>query len=63
MSKYAKADKETTEVNSMVEKERRSKAYAKIINQQSVALLVNRRKECQIMVYLFLRKQTVPGKH
>ena len=45
MSKYAKADKETAEVNGMVEEERRSKAYAKIINQQSAASLVSRRKE------------------
>ena len=40
MSKYSKQDKETEEVNGMVEEERRSKAYAKIINQQSAASLV-----------------------
>jgi len=39
MSKYSKQDKETEEVNGMVEEERRSKAYSKIINQQSAASL------------------------
>eukprot|EP00092_Neocalanus_flemingeri_P033465 GFUD01036382.1.p1 GENE.GFUD01036382.1~~GFUD01036382.1.p1 ORF type:complete len:800 (+),score=284.74 GFUD01036382.1:163-2562(+) len=39
MSKYAKTDKDTTEVNGMMEEDRRSKAYRKIINQQSVASL------------------------
>jgi len=39
MSKYTKTDKETEDVNGMVEEERRSKAYSKIINQQSVASL------------------------
>jgi len=39
MSKYTKKDKETEEVNGMVEEERRSKAYSKIINQQSAASL------------------------
>ena len=40
MSKYSKQDKETEEANGMVEEERRSKAYSKIINQQSAASLV-----------------------
>jgi len=35
MSKYNKNDKETTDINGMMEEERRSKAYSKIINQQS----------------------------
>eukprot|EP00092_Neocalanus_flemingeri_P010481 GFUD01011292.1.p1 GENE.GFUD01011292.1~~GFUD01011292.1.p1 ORF type:complete len:816 (+),score=283.88 GFUD01011292.1:87-2534(+) len=39
MSKYAKTDKDTTEVNGMMEEDRRSNAYRKIINQQSVASL------------------------
>jgi len=39
MSKYSKQDKETEEANGMVEEERRSKAYSKIINQQSAASL------------------------
>jgi len=39
MSKYAKKDKETSEVNGMMEEERRSKAYSKIMNQQSVTSL------------------------
>ena len=43
MSKYAKKDKETSEVNGMMEEERRSKAYSKIMNQQSVTSLVNLR--------------------
>ena len=48
MSKYAKADKETAEVNGMVEEERRSKSYAKIINQQSAASLVSRREKARL---------------
>jgi len=40
MSKYSKTDKDTTEVNGMIEEERRSKAYAKIINQQSASSMV-----------------------
>ena len=52
MSKYAKADKETAEVNGMVEEERRSKSYAKIINQQSAASLVSRREEWQTIKQL-----------
>jgi len=35
MSKYNKADKETSDINGMIEEERRSKAYSKIINQQT----------------------------
>ena len=65
MSKYAKADKETAEVNGMVEEERRSKSYAKIINQQSAASLVSRREKVRLSykTVSILRKQTVPGKH
>ena len=42
MSKYAKTDKDTSEVNGMLEEDRRSKAYSKIINQQSATTLVNK---------------------
>ena len=41
MSKYGKTDKDTADINGMVEEERRGKAYSKIMNQQSVASLVN----------------------
>ena len=40
MSKYGKTDKDTADINGMVEEERRGKAYSKIMNQQSVASLV-----------------------
>ena len=35
MSKYSATDKQTTEMNNMMEEERRSKAYSKIIGSPS----------------------------
>ena len=42
LSKYGKVDKEASDVAGLLEEERRSKAYSKIINQQSDATLVSK---------------------
>ena len=42
MSKYAKKDGDSLKVDGMIEEERRSKAYSKIIGQSSAQQLVRR---------------------
>lgn len=44
MSKYSATDKQTTEMNNMMEEERRSKAYSKIIGAPSAQSSVGGRR-------------------
>ena len=41
MSKYSAVDKDTTNMNNMMEEERRSKAYSKIIGSQAALASVD----------------------